>query len=119
MRIQKPRDMLKAIALFNDNIDVDAIMKRLQGTEKKTIGLKTKIPIDITYLTAFVDDYGNLNFRKDVYSYDKYMLKDYQYRVDKYNKKKKSIKKGTKLKKTKKSKSSDGYQISEVYPKKK
>jgi murein L,D-transpeptidase YcbB/YkuD len=77
MRIQKPRELLESLALFNDNIDVEAVMKQLEGTEKKTIVLKYKVPIDITYLTAYIDPYGNLNFRKDVYHYDKYQLKDY------------------------------------------
>ncbi len=77
MRIQKPRELLESLALFNDNIDVEAVMKRLEGTEKKTIVLKHKVPIDITYLTAFIDPYGYLNFRKDVYRYDRYQLKDY------------------------------------------
>jgi len=85
MRIQKPREMLENFALFNDNIDVDAVMKRLEGTEKRVISLKTRVPVDITYLTAFVDDYGNINFRKDIYGYDKRILKDYNYIVDKYS----------------------------------
>jgi len=116
MRIQKPRELLKAFSLYNDNIDVEAIMKRLQGTEKKILNLKHKIPVDITYLTAFVDPYGNINFRKDIYKYDKYTLKTYQYAVDKYYTRKQthpaSGKKKTSVKKDK-----DGYQISEVYPK--
>lgn len=127
MRIQKPRDLLKAFAMFNDNIDVEAVMKRLQGTDKRTINLKTRVPIDITYLTAFVDDYGNMNFRKDVYGYDKYMLKDYDFKIDKYvskdrkkskNKKKKKEKKEKKIEKkeSKKKAKSDGYEIREVYP---
>jgi len=77
MRIQKPRELLESLALFNDNIDVDGVMKQLEGTEKKTIVLKHKVPIDITYLTAYIDPYGYLNFRKDIYHYDKYQLKDY------------------------------------------
>ncbi len=77
MRIQKPRELLESLALFNDNIDVDGVMKQLEGTEKKTIPLKHHVPIDITYLTAFVDPYGYLNFRKDVYHYDTYQLKRY------------------------------------------
>jgi len=119
MRIQKPRELLKAFSLYNDNIDVDAIMKRLQGTEKKIINLKQKVPVDITYLTAFVDPYGNINFRKDVYKYDKYTLKDYKYTVDKYKRKrtakaKKSTQKSNK-KKNRIKKDKDGYQVSEVY----
>ena len=77
MRIQKPRELLTSLALFNDNIHVDEVMKRLEGTEKQTISLKHHVPVDITYLTAFVDPYGNLNFRRDVYHYDKYQMRDY------------------------------------------
>ncbi|WP_456393240.1 L,D-transpeptidase family protein [Nitratifractor sp.] len=79
MRIQKPRELLKVLALYNDNIDVDAIMARLGTKEKKTIGLKRRVPVDITYLTAYIDPYGNLNFRKDIYHYDKYQLEHYAY----------------------------------------
>ncbi len=79
MRIQKPRELLKVLALYNDNIDVDAIMERLGTKEKKTIGLKHKVPVDITYLTAFIDPYGYLNFRKDIYHYDRYQMEHYAY----------------------------------------
>ncbi len=113
MRIQKPRELLKAFSLYNDNIDVEGIMKRLQGTEKKIINLEHKIPVDITYLTAFVDPYGNLNFRKDVYRYDKYTLKTYDYTVHSVMHKAPQSK--SKPKKNNK-KDKDGYQISEVYP---
>ncbi len=79
MRIQKPREMLKTLSLFNDNIDVEDLMALLKTKHKKTVSLKHKIPVDIVYLTAFVDDYGNLNFRKDIYGYDKYQFKNYKY----------------------------------------
>ncbi len=79
MRIQKPRELLKVLALYNDNIDVEAIMARLGTREKKTIALKRRVPVDITYLTAYIDPYGNLNFRKDIYHYDKYQLEHYAY----------------------------------------
>jgi len=79
MRIQKPRELLKVLALYNDNIDVEGIMARLGTREKKTIGLKRKVPVDITYLTAYIDPYGYLNFRNDIYHYDKYQLEHYAY----------------------------------------
>ncbi len=77
MRIQKPRELLKAFAMYNPNLDVDQIMEQLKTTRNSTLNLRKKIPIDITYLTAFVDAYGNLNFRKDVYGYDKLLLQGY------------------------------------------
>ena len=77
MRIQKPRELLKALSLYNSNINVDSIMQRLKTNKKKNIALRRQIPIDITYFTSFVDDYGNLHFRKDIYGYDRAQLKNY------------------------------------------
>jgi len=79
MRIQKPRELLKVLALYNSNIDVDEIMERLGTRDKKTIVLRRKVPVDITYLTSYIDPYGNLNFRKDIYKYDRYQLEHYAY----------------------------------------
>ncbi len=75
MRIQKPRELLEALALYNSNINVDKMMKKLATNKNTSLGLRRKIPIDITYFTSFVDDYGNLHFRPDVYGYDRLQLK--------------------------------------------
>ena len=77
MRIQKPRELLKALSLYNSNIKVDSIMKRLGTNDNKHIGLRRRVPVDITYFTSFVDDYGNLHFRGDVYGYDAAQYKTY------------------------------------------
>ncbi len=77
MRIQKPRELLEALALYNSNVKVDSIMKRLGTDKTKHIPLRRRIPVDITYLTSFVDDYGNLHFRKDIYGYDRAQLRGY------------------------------------------
>ncbi len=79
MRIQKPRELLEVLALYNDNIDVDEIMDLLGTRIKKTISLKHKVPVDITYFTAYVDPYGYLNFRRDIYHYDRYQMEHYAY----------------------------------------
>lgn len=79
MRIQKPRELLKMLALYNENIDVEKIMKKLGTRKKETISLVKTVPVDITYLTAYVDDYDNLHFRKDIYKYDKYQFENYKY----------------------------------------
>jgi murein L,D-transpeptidase YcbB/YkuD len=79
MRIQKPKELLKMLALYNENINVDKIMRKLGTTKKETISLEKTVPVDITYLTSYVDDYNNLHFRKDIYKYDKYQLENYKY----------------------------------------
>jgi len=95
MRIQKPREMLKALSLYNDNIDVDELMALLKTKKKKTVVLKHKIPVDIVYLTAFVDDYGNLNFRGDIYGYDRYQLENYRYKMKRSDGEEKEAKKSS------------------------
>ena len=103
MRIQKPRELLKALSLYNSNIKVDKMMRTL-GTNKKTsLGLRRKIPIDITYFTSFVDDYGNLHFRRDIYGYDRLQLKNSTVKVPAL-KEKKSAKKQKHSKSKKKQK---------------
>jgi len=77
MRIQKPRELLKALSLYNKNVHVNSLMKKLGTTDNTHIGLNRKVPIDIVYLTSFVDDYGNLHFRRDIYGYDRIQLKSY------------------------------------------
>jgi len=106
MRIQKPRELLEALALYNSNVNADAIMKRLKGDKNKQIGLRRRIPVDITYLTSFVDDYGNLHFRRDIYGYDRAQLKHYYKGFNVLKKESKKNKKSAKkdLSKSKKSK---------------
>ena len=100
MRIQKPRELLKALALYNDNINVEKVMNKLGTTDNTAIGLRRKIPIDIVYLTSFVDDYGNLHFRRDIYGYDRLQLKHYYKKgVAPVKTKKKKPKKKPKVKK--------------------
>jgi murein L,D-transpeptidase YcbB/YkuD len=100
MRIQKPRELLKALSLYNKNVHVNSLMKKLGTTDNTHVGLSRKIPIDIVYLTSFVDDYGNLHFRNDIYGYDRLQLKSYG-----NNLVAKKSKKSKKSKKTKKQKS--------------
>jgi len=104
MRIQKPRELLEALALYNSNINVDKVMKMLGTNKRKAIALRKWIPVDITYFTAFVDSYGYLHFRDDIYGYDRAMLKSYgkskTFKAKTNNEKKDKIKKAKKKKVT-------------------
>jgi L,D-transpeptidase YcbB len=46
----------------------------MYGSSEINLNFPTPIPVNITYQTAFVDDAGNLQFRKDVYGRDANML---------------------------------------------
>jgi L,D-transpeptidase YcbB len=49
-------------------------IRSMYGQSEIDLKFPTPIPVNITYQTAFVDDEGNLQFRKDVYGRDANML---------------------------------------------
>ena len=53
--------------------DIDSIHDAMNNQEKnnKTLGLKTTLPVVITYMTAMADEDGTTHFFADIYGYDK------------------------------------------------
>jgi murein L,D-transpeptidase YcbB/YkuD len=45
-------------------------IKRMYGSAEVDIQFPTTIPVNLTYQTAFVDDEGKLQIRRDIYGYD-------------------------------------------------
>ena len=78
IRLHEPRELLRTFSTFNNNIDFDKSQEVLKGKKKTYINLKEKAPVDVIYLTAWVDYDGNLQFRNDVYKYDKMQLKSFR-----------------------------------------
>jgi len=78
IRLGKPRELLHTFSTFNDNIDFDKAQETLKGKKKKHLALNHKVPIDVIYLTAWVDYDGQLQFRDDVYHYDEMQLKSFR-----------------------------------------
>ena len=48
----------------------DAIARVVASGELRNVTLKTKIPVLLTYWTAWVDPQGAINFRRDIYGQD-------------------------------------------------
>jgi len=78
IRLQKPRELMRTFSTFNDNLDFDDAQKVLKGKKKTYVNLKEKVPIDVVYLTAWIDYDGKLQFRDDVYHYDAMQLKSFR-----------------------------------------
>lgn len=59
--------------LLQDQKDWTAqkINAAMNSSKEQTVDLKTKEPVNITYLTAWVDEKGMMNFRPDIYNHDK------------------------------------------------
>ena len=78
IRLQKPRELLKTFASFNSNLSFEKSTKILKGKKKTYTSLQEKVPVDIIYLTAWIDYDGNLQFRNDIYGYDAMQLKSFR-----------------------------------------
>lgn len=78
IRLQKPRELLKTFASFNPNVDFEKSQQILKGKNKTYIALKESVPVDVIYLTAWVDYDGKLQFRNDIYGYDAMQLKSFR-----------------------------------------
>lgn len=70
IRVGEPKKLAEFL-LRNDTswneIRIDTLMN---GIKEKWVTLPRAIPVVITYFTAFVDDEGILNFRRDIYKHD-------------------------------------------------
>jgi murein L,D-transpeptidase YcbB/YkuD len=76
MRVQNPDQyaaMLLNITMPNERYTPDKI-RSMYGHSEIDIKFPTPIPVNITYQTAFVDEAGKLQIRKDVYGRDATML---------------------------------------------
>lgn len=76
MRVQNPdqyASVLLNIALPNERYTPERV-RSMYGSSEVDLKFPTPIPVNITYQTAFVDDAGKLQFRKDVYGRDATMI---------------------------------------------
>ncbi|MGO9357826.1 MAG: L,D-transpeptidase family protein [Xanthobacteraceae bacterium] len=76
MRVQYPDQYaatLLNITMPNEHYTPERI-RGMYGNSEIDIKFPTPIPVNITYQTAFVDDAGKLEFRKDVYGRDSQMI---------------------------------------------
>lgn len=76
MRVQNPdqyASVLLNITLPNDHYTPEKI-RSMYGSSEIDLKFPTPVPVNITYQTAFVDDAGKLQLRKDVYGRDATML---------------------------------------------
>jgi murein L,D-transpeptidase YcbB/YkuD len=73
--VGQPRDLAYRILRHETNWPKSKIDEAMAGTTEKTVTLTKKIPVIIAYFTAFVENDGDINFRKDVYARDAKLLK--------------------------------------------
>ncbi|MET3335573.1 L,D-transpeptidase family protein [Bradyrhizobium ottawaense] len=76
MRVQNPdqyASVLLNITMPNEKYTPERV-RSMYGKSEIDLKFPTPVPVNITYQTAFVDDAGKLQFRKDVYGRDATMI---------------------------------------------
>lgn len=73
IRLSKPDELLSTIASEDKNLNIDKAHEILANAtiSEKSINLEKKIPIHIVYLTSWVDENDVLQFREDIYNFDR------------------------------------------------
>ena len=72
VRLSQPEKLLETIAEFNKKINIRKAKKILKGKRKKQLNMSDKLRIHLIYITAGMNSNGELEFRQDLYNYDKY-----------------------------------------------
>ena len=73
VRLDQPQKLLDTVASFNKSINLPRARKILKGKRKVQLNIKNKLPIYLVYLTAGMNNDNQLEFRNDIYRYDKFM----------------------------------------------
>lgn len=73
IRLSKPADLAWFLLKDDKNWSYEKIYREMHRLTEKWVTLPETVPVLITYLTAWVDKNGVLNFRDDIYGHDKRM----------------------------------------------
>jgi murein L,D-transpeptidase YcbB/YkuD len=73
VRVEKPYELAKFLLRGDSSWNDKSIRKAMNLGREKWITLRRPIPVFITYFTAWIDNYGRINFRKDIYGHDQRM----------------------------------------------
>ena len=75
VRVQNPREFAQVLLNWNK----DEVEKGLAIQETHSVPLAHKVPVHLTYFTAWVDDQGKVQYFDDIYGRDAAMAKAFAY----------------------------------------
>jgi len=74
IRVERPQDLATQLLLEDPAWTPERISEAMNGSSEQTVNLPRAIPVYLYYLTAWVDDAGELQLREDIYERDKLLL---------------------------------------------
>jgi L,D-transpeptidase YcbB len=70
IRLENPIDLADYLLKDDPKWTPEAIQEAIESGEQKTVSIPHPLPVHILYFTAWVDDDGTVEFRRDVYGHD-------------------------------------------------
>ncbi|HEX6181290.1 MAG TPA: L,D-transpeptidase family protein [Chitinophagaceae bacterium] len=70
IRLSDPTKMANYLLRNDPSWPPEKIQDAMNSGKEKFVKLSDPIPVFITYYTAWVDEYGQMNFREDIYGHD-------------------------------------------------
>lgn len=70
IRLSDPEKMANYLLRNDPSWTPEKIAEAMDAGKEKFVKLKDPVPVFITYYTAWVDEYGKMNFREDIYDHD-------------------------------------------------
>ena len=75
VRVEEPRQLADFVMAGIKNWNQSSYNESLSRGDSMTLSITQPVKIHLLYLTAFVDETGALNFRRDLYGYDQKMAR--------------------------------------------
>jgi hypothetical protein len=70
VRLENPLALIKYISTNYTKKSYEKVKRDYDSQKMKTVSLSKKLPVHITYITAYIDRENKLQFYKDLYGYD-------------------------------------------------
>jgi murein L,D-transpeptidase YcbB/YkuD len=70
IRVAEAQKLAEYLLKNNREWTPDKIKQAMNSGKEQTVALKEPVPVSISYLTAWVDKNGQVNFRNDIYGHD-------------------------------------------------
>ena len=74
IRIERPGELAVWLLKNNKEFNKDSVQSYMNKETSKVVSLRDRVPVYFFYQTAWVDEDGFLNFRKDIYGYDRIQI---------------------------------------------
>ncbi len=77
VRLAEPEEVAQIYLAYNkEHWDKQKLEDEINAGKTHWVGLAKQMPLYVVYWTVFTDDVGEINFRKDVYDYDGFLMQN-------------------------------------------